>query len=160
MLDKVILLIIAIGVAIGMYHGFFREAVSTIGVVVAAIAANSVVPYGTPYVRTWIESPQLASLTLWLVTFLLVMFVLSRLAALLEKVMQAICLGWISRLAGGLFGGIKVCLVSAIVVSLLELLCAHVEGLALQPYLEQSHLTGYLHQLLGVIAPIVTELIG
>lgn len=152
-LDHVILIIVGIGACIGLYRGFFKEVVGTIGLVLAAIAANYVSPYARPRLGEWVESETLSAIIVWVVIFLLSMFLLKKLAYLLQRVMRSVELGWLNRLAGGLFGGIKYCLVVALAVSVIEVACAHVEGLKIQPYLEQSVLVPYIHQLVDVVMP-------
>ena len=48
-LDIVILVFVGIGACIGLFRGFFKEVVGTIGLVLAAIAANYLSPYALPH---------------------------------------------------------------------------------------------------------------
>lgn len=155
--DLIILFIVGIGTCIGLYRGFFREAVSTIGLLLAAIAANYVSPYARPHVGQWIESETVSAIVIWVVIFLLSMFVLKKLAYLLSRLMRSMELSWVNRMAGGLFGGIKYSLIVALAVSVIEVACAHVEGLKIQPYIENSVIIPWLHQLVDVVTPWASQ---
>lgn len=155
--DLIILFVVGIGVCIGLYRGFFREAVGTIGLLLAAIAANFVSPYARPFVGKVVESETLSAIIIWVLLFLLSLFLLYQLAKLLTKLMKSIQLSWANRLAGGLFGGIKYCLIVALVVSVIEVICAHVEGLRIQSYIESSTIIPLLHQLVDVVTPWASQ---
>lgn len=155
--DKVILVIVGIGACIGLYRGFFKEAVGTIGLLLAAIAANYVSPYVRPYVGQWIESETISAIVVWAISFIIAMILLNWIAYLLGRLMHSAQLGWVNRLAGGILGGVKNCLIVALIVSIVEVLCAHVEGLTLQSCLEHSVIIPYLHQLVDVITPWASQ---
>lgn len=156
-LDKIILLIVGIGACIGLFRGFFKEAVGTVGLVLAAIAANFVSPYAHPHLGDWVENETLSAIIIWVVVFLLAMFLLKKASYLMTRVMKSIQLGWVNRLAGGLFGAIKYSLIVALAISVIEVACAHVTGLKVQGYLEGSILVPQLHQLVDIITPWTSE---
>lgn len=156
-LDKIILLIVGVGACIGFSRGFFKEAVGTVGLVLAAIAANFVSPYAHPHLGSWIESETLSAIIIWVVVFVLAMFLLKKISYLMTRIMKSIQLGWVNRLAGGLFGVIKYCLIVTLAISIIEVVCAHVSGLKVQGYLDGSMLVPQLHQLVGIITPWTSE---
>ena len=156
-LDRIILIIVGIGACIGLYRGFFKEAVGIAGLVLAAIAANLASPFVKPFASGFIESETLASIVVWLVLFFLTMFLLGKLAILLENAMEAISLGFINRLAGGVVGALKYCLIVALLISLVEVVIAHVEIDSVKQYLEGSSLVPRIHQLVDVITPWASE---
>lgn len=155
--DQIILIIVGIGACIGLYRGFFKEAVGTLGLLLAAIAANCVSPYARPHVGQWVESETVSAIIIWVVVFMLSMFLLNKVAYLLARLMRSVQLGWVNRLAGGLFGGIKYSLIVALAVSVIEVACAHVQGLKIQPYLESSVIVPHLHQLVDVVTPWASQ---
>lgn len=156
-LDRIILIIVGIGACIGLYRGFFREAIGIAGIVLAAIAANLASPFTKPYASSFIESDTIASIVVWVIVFFFSMFLLNRLAVLLDHFMDSISLGWINRLAGGLIGALKFCIIVALIISLLEVITAHVEIEKLKQYLETSSLVPRIHQLIDVITPWASE---
>ena len=155
--DLLILGFMAIGISVGLYRGFFKEFVGTVGLLVAAIVANLVSPYARPWLGDVITDELVASVVLWVATFLLMMFVMNRVAWLLGKVFSSLSMGWVNRLAGGLFGMLKYALIAALVISALEFAAAHVEGLKFAEPMRQSHIIPVLHHVVEVIMPWVSE---
>ncbi|MBP5499161.1 MAG: CvpA family protein, partial [Bacteroidales bacterium] len=68
-LDRIIIIIVGIGACIGLYRGFFREAIGIAGIVLAAIAANLASPFTKPYASSFIESDTIASIVVWVIVF-------------------------------------------------------------------------------------------
>ncbi|MBO6012550.1 MAG: CvpA family protein [Bacteroidales bacterium] len=155
--DILILAFLAIGICIGLYRGFFKELVDTVGLFVAALVANWLCPYAKPYLITTITDDLVCSVVVWVVIFLLLLFVMNRLAWLLGKLMKSLCIGWLNRIGGGLFAFIKYSLIAALVVAVLEFSAAHVEGLKFVEPMKESQLIPYLHRLVGVVMPWVTD---
>lgn len=156
-LDIVILVFIAIGALVGLFRGFFKEIVGTIGILVAAIVANFVSPYTIPYFGGWIGNENIAAIVVWAIVFVLAMFLMSKVAYLLSRILKAAQLGWLNRLAGGAFAAIKYCLIAALVISLLEIICSHVEGLKITDYLHGSQVVPMLHDAVDIIMPWCSE---
>lgn len=156
-LDIVILVFIGVGACIGLFRGFFKEIVGTIGLLLAAIAANYISPYATPHLGDWVDNATLAAIIVWVVIFLITMFLMHRIAYLLHRVMKAVSLGWVNRLAGGLFGAIKYCLIAALAISVIEVACSYVQGLKIQPYLQGSTLVPIIHQVVDTVTPWASE---
>lgn len=156
-LDQVIIVIIIAGAVIGLFRGFFKEIVGTIGLLFAAIVANFVSPYTIPYFGSWINNETLAAIIVWIIVFVVTMFLMSQLAVLLSKLMSAASLGWVNKIAGAAFAAIKYCLLSALVISVLEIVCAHVDGLKINELLDGSQVVPVLHDLVDIIMPWCSE---
>ena len=88
--DILILAFLVIGISVGLYRGFFKELVGTVGLLLSAIVANLVSPYAKPWLGDMITDELVASVVVWIVTFLLVLFVMNRLAWLLGKLFMQI----------------------------------------------------------------------
>lgn len=155
--DKVILILLGIGAISGLFRGLFKEVVGTIGLVVAAIAANQAAPYLQPYASSVITNENICNFFVWLLTFILVMLLLTWLAGLLEKLTDTIQLSWLNRLAGAAFGTIKCGLILSLLFSLLEALLAHLPLFDLSTYVGPSVIVPYLHQLFDVVAPWASQ---
>lgn len=151
--DLIILAFLAIGTAIGLYRGFFKELVGTVGLFLAAIVANIVSPYAKSWLGDWITDQLVASVILWVVTFLLMLFIMNRVAWLLDKIFKSLNIGWVNRLFGGLFAFVKFALIAALVVSALEFAAGHVDGLKFTESMHQSHIIPILHRLVHVVMP-------
>lgn len=155
--DILILAFLVIGVSVGLYRGFFKELVGTVGLLLSAIVANLVSPYAKPWLGDMITDELVASVVVWIVTFLLVLFVMNRLAWLLGKLFSSLSIGWVNRLAGGFFGLVKYALIAALVISALEFAAAHVEGLKFAEPLRESCIVPMLHHIVEVIMPWASE---
>ncbi|MBR0037676.1 MAG: CvpA family protein [Bacteroidales bacterium] len=155
--DILILAFLAIGICVGLYRGFFKELVDTVGLFVAALVANWLCPYAKPYLMTSISDEFVCSVLVWVVIFLLMLFVMNRVAWLLGKVMKSLSIGWLNRLGGGLFAFIKYSLIAALVISVLEFAAAHVAGLKFTEPMKGSQLIPYLHSLVKAVMPWVTD---
>ncbi len=155
--DILILAFLAIGISVGLYRGFFKELVDTVGLFIAALLANWLCPYAKPYLISTITDELVCSVIVWVVIFLLLLFVMNRLAWLLGKLMKSLSIGWVNRMGGGLFAFIKYSLIAALVISVLEFSAAHVEGLKFTEPMRDSQIIPYLHRLVGVVMPWVTE---
>lgn len=155
--DKILLAVIALGAVMGLFRGFLREAVSTFGLLLAAIIANLAIPYGLGYVGHWFSSQHTASIVLWVFFFVLVMLLLTGLAKMLGEVLSSASLGWTNRLAGGAFGAIKVALLSALLISAAQVFSSMVPALSIQEYVAKSQIVPVLHQVVGLVMPWVTE---
>lgn len=152
-LDYFILFAVGIGTAIGVYQGFLREAAGIVGILLALLVANLVAPLVRPHLDTQMASEQLSAIVVWVITFLLAMFLLRKLAFLLARMLDSMQLGWINRAAGGFFGALKYCLILSLAISVVEVACAHIDGPQLQSFLADSVLLPRLHGLLDVVAP-------
>ena len=156
-LDQIIIVVVIVGTVIGLFRGFFKEIVGTIGLLAAAIVANFVSPYTIPYVGDWISNETLAAIIVWVIVFVATMLVMTQIAVLLSKVMSAASLGWLNKLAGAFFAAIKYCLISALVISVLEIICANVDGLPVADYIDGSQIVPWLHEMVDMIMPWCSE---
>ena len=151
--DLLILIFLIIGTSIGLYRGFFKELVGTVGLLIAAIVANIVSPYAKPWLGNVITDELVASVLLWVVVFLLMLFVMNKVAWLLGKLFTSLSIGWVNRMCGGLFGFIKFALIAALVVSALEFAAVHVDGLKFAEAMKGSHIIPILHRIVEVVMP-------
>ena len=156
-LDQVIILFIIVGAVIGLFRGFFKEIVGTIGLLAAAIVANLVSPYTIPYIGGWIDNETFAAILVWVIVFIATMFIMSQIAVLLSKVMKAASIGWVNKIAGALFAAIKFCLIAALIISVIEIVCSKVDGLPIAEYIEGSQMVPQLHDLVDIIMPWCSE---
>lgn len=156
-LDQIIIIFIIVGAVVGLFRGFFKEIVGTIGLLLAAIAANYVSPFTIPLLGEWFTSEVVAAIIVWLVVFFMAMLLMKGVAYLLSEAMKAIYMGWLNRIAGCLFGALKYCLLAALAISIIEVVCAHVEGLKVASYMEGSQIVPKLHDLVDIIMPWASE---
>lgn len=155
--DKIILAVIAVGALVGLFRGFLKEAVGTFGLLFAAVIANLVSPYALPLVLGWFDHQHLAATFVWVVLFIIAVFILWRVASLVDKVMSSVSLGWVNRVAGAVFGGVKYALLCTLVISIIQVISTVLPALSIQSYVEQSQIVPLLHQVVALVMPWVSE---
>ena len=157
--DISLLVFIGIGAMLGLLHGFIREIVSTIGILLAAIIANLVSPIAQPVLGKWMDEGTTAAVIIWIVIFFVVLFLLNKLAIILNRLLKTIMLGGINKLLGGIFGAMKYTLIACLIVTLLEFVSGKLDGTEIASQMQQSRLMPYLHELVGFISPYAEEYI-
>jgi len=109
--DLIVLLVLAYGAVRGISKGFVVELAGIVGLFLALYGAyqfgSAVKSVLTEYV-TW--DPKLLFSVSFLFLFIGILFGVSLLAKLLTKTLKFVALGWLNRLAGGLFGIFKWCI--------------------------------------------------
>lgn len=119
-LDIIILLPIAYGLIRGLMLGFVKELTSIAGVIAGIIAAKIWAPIFATKIMTVLEAPDWLGQSLaYVLLFVGVALLFKVVARILQKFLRAISLGWLDKLAGGLFGGLKWLLVISVVLNLL-----------------------------------------
>ncbi len=136
-LDIIILLPLIYGVIRGLMRGVVMEVFAIAGIILGIIASKMFVGE----VATWLQQYSQWDISLLrpiasFVIFLLVAIACNLLARLLTKIFKMIALGWMNRLAGGLFGAAKWILIMAVIITCVDLL----DGVLhfIQPELKQS----------------------
>lgn len=156
-LDIIILCFVGAGALAGLFRGFFKEIVGTIGILAAAIVANLVSPYTIPYIAGWISNKTFAAIIVWAMVFVGAMFLMSTIASLLNKLATVIQLGWLNRLTGGVFGVIKFCLIAALILSLFEIIFSYIDSETIANYMNGSKLLPILHEIVDIVMPWCSE---
>lgn len=121
-----ILIIILVAAAIrGFVKGFFVEFASVAAIVLGVVCAMMF----TSYLQTWLSGvvswrPATIKAASFFLIFISVLILVHLIANALEKFVQAIALGILSRIGGAIFGVIK----TAFVLSFLMYLVARIES--------------------------------
>ena len=155
-MDKFILILIGISAIVGLWRGFFREVVSTLGLLLALIAANIVSPYARPYLD-WVRSETISSILVWVISFLLTMALLTWLARLMDKLMESISLSGLNRLCGGIVGALKGIILIALLISAAQVFCGYIPSPWLEARLSESQLVPWVHQIMDIITPWASQ---
>ena len=149
--DIIILAVMVIGLCFGLYHGFVKELVGTVGFILAALLAKLSIPYALPYVtEAVIKDERLAKVVIWVAVFLILMLVLSWLAALISKMLDAMNIGWMNRLAGGLLGCLKYIIVVYLLIWLVEGITTHFDPFGMSALLSESKLAPMLQNVFNL----------
>lgn len=119
-LDIIILLPIAFGLIRGLMRGFVHELTSIVGVIAGIIAAKIWAPEFAAKIMTVLEAPDWLGQTLaYVLLFAGVALLCKVVARIVQKFLRAISLGWLDKLAGGLFGALKWALIISVVLNML-----------------------------------------
>ena len=121
-IDYILLAPIVFGICYGAYRGFFKELVSVLCVIVGIYAARYFgVLVANILSQIFPVPPHTAKAVSSFVIFLGAVIGLNILANIMTKIFRATGLGWVNRLAGGAFGGIKFLLIISILLNLITL---------------------------------------
>lgn len=120
-LDTIILVILGLGVLLGLVKGALKQLAGLLGLVVGLLAAKALYATVAEEVFSHVTgnmtvAQMLSFLTIWVVVPLLFWVV----ACLLTKAMDAVCLGWVNRLLGGVLGGVVHVLLVSLAICVLE----------------------------------------
>ena len=123
-IDYVFLLLILIAFVRGMINGLLKEIASLLAIVLGIIAGRLLGEEVSLLLTEWFGwSKTVVSICAFVIIFLVVAIGLHCLAFLLKKILNALNINWLNRLAGGLFGAFKI----AVIVSLVLNLCGYVD---------------------------------
>lgn len=153
--DIIILVIWAIGLGFGLYHGFLKELVGTVGFLVAAIVAKISIPYLLPYSSNLITDATLAKVLIWIVVFVLLLLLMNWIATLMDKLLKAMNIGWINRIAGGVLGFLKYSVISYLVIWMLEAITRHIDPFEIARLMSGSKLVPVLHKLFDLCCSLI-----
>ena len=122
-------IIIIVPLLWGLVRGLMRGVVKEVTVIVAVIAGLIVARLFAADVAEWMQNifswdKSVLQVVAYGVLFVGVTLLLNILSVLLSKFLQAISLGWLNRLAGGLFGCLKWALIMSVVLNGLLMLDA------------------------------------
>ena len=121
-LDIIILLPIIYCLVRGLMRGFVVECAAIIGIIAGIIAAKIWAPPFAAKILQVLEMPEgLAQSLSYVLLFVGVTLFCKAIARLINRLLKAISLSWLNRLAGGLFGGLKWALIISVVLNLLLL---------------------------------------
>ena len=123
-IDYVFLLLILIAFVRGMINGLLKEIASLLAIVLGIVAGRLLGEEVSLLLTEWFGwSKTVVSICAFVIIFLVVAIGLHSLAFLLKKILNALNINWLNRLAGGLFGAFKI----AVIVSLVLNLCGYVD---------------------------------
>jgi membrane protein required for colicin V production len=120
-LDYAVFGVFAASVLWGAWRGLVREVIGVLGWVIAFLAANLFAGPLGPTLPEFIPTPELKVLAAFLGIFVSVLIVSTLLGLLLSKLAQAVGLGGLNSVLGGLFGvarGVVIVLAVALVAGL------------------------------------------
>jgi membrane protein required for colicin V production len=126
-LDFILAGIIILGIIRGLMKGFILEVSSFIGVIAGILAARLWYINLASQLQVWLDislyyAKPLAFITIFFATVILFHLI----AVIINKLVKAIALGWLNRLLGAIFGGLKLILILCITITVIEIFNAKI----------------------------------
>ena len=123
-IDIIILAIVGLGVLLGLIKGALKQLAALLGLVVGLLTAKALYATVAQEVMARVtDNLTVAQVLSFIAIWVLVPLLFWATACVLTKAMDAICLGWLNRLLGGVLGGV----VHALLVSLAICVLEHVD---------------------------------
>jgi len=111
-LDIILGLLLVWGLWRGLKNGLFIELASIVALIAGIYGAIHFSYYAGDYLSQSMDwEERYINLTAFVITFFLIILVVHLLAQLLTKIASFAMLGWLNRLAGGIFGVVKVAVI-------------------------------------------------
>ena len=151
-LDITIGIILAYCLIRGVFRGLVEEISSIFGVFAGIYAAVFYYPQGAVFLSRWMAEAAYRNIISFLIIFGLVFIVVGVLGVLIKYLLNIASLGWLDRLCGVAFGGIKGILVVSV---LLMALTAFLPRGA--PLIRQSLLAPHVSLIATRLAKIVPQ---
>lgn len=117
-LDVVVVVILVASVGYGLYRGFIMEVFSLVAVILAFFAANFGHHLLMPSIVEHVDSEGLARFISYFLMFSGVSFLVMITGLIVRRLMKAVLLGWLDRLAGGALGLVRGTVISLILLAL------------------------------------------
>ena len=112
--DILVIVIMAYGVIRGIFRGLVRELASIVGVLGGFYAAYTYYPHIAKLISPWITNPAYLNIVSYMVLFLAVVVIVGILAVVIKYLLNIAYLGWVDRVSGALFGGVKAALIVSV----------------------------------------------
>ena len=120
-IDIIILVIISIGILLGLVKGALKQLAGLLGLVVGLLAAKTLYATAAAEVFSRVtDNMTVAQLLAFIAIWVIVPLLFWGVACVLTKALDAVCLGWINRLLGGVLGGVVHALLVSLVICVLE----------------------------------------
>ncbi len=126
-LDIILLLPIVYGLIRGIFRGLVGELTAIIAVIAGVVCAKFFAPdLAVKLTQIFAWGKQVCELLSYVLIFFVVTICLHLLGRLIARLLQAIALGWLNRLVGGVFGGLKWALVVSVLLNCFNLLDSYI----------------------------------
>ena len=120
-LDLIIIAAVAYGIIRGIMKGFVLEISSFVGVFIAIFVARFYYVGFSEYVRVWFDLDlQYAKPAAFAIIFLIVVLLCHLIAVLIDKFLKIIALSWLNRIAGAVFGLLKMLIILSILFNVMQ----------------------------------------
>lgn len=157
-LDLILAIPLVWGLIRGIMRGFIIELASVAALILGVFGAIHFSNYAGTLIQEYTElSDSYLPIASFAVTFILIVVAVHLLARMLQKVVKMVALGWVNRVFGGLFGLIKMGLITSFVLVFLVSLGGGQWNLIRAEDRAQSILFDPIASFGPMIVPFVTE---
>jgi len=118
-LDLVIAVIMGFCLVRGIFRGLIKEASSLIGVFGGFYAAYTYYPYFTKLLSGWISNTAYLNILSFFVIFCGIFIGISMLGIVIRYILNSASLGWVDKICGLGFGGVKGVLIASVILLVL-----------------------------------------
>ena len=136
--DILMVTVLAYGVIRGIFRGLVREMASIVGVLGGFYAAYTYYPHVAKLISPWIINSAYRNILSYLALFSLVVIIVGILAVVIKYLLNIAYLGWVDRVSGALFGGIKgllvICVLFIVLTAFLPKGSPFIKDAALAPH--------------------------
>ncbi|QJB57486.1 CvpA family protein [Pseudodesulfovibrio sp. zrk46] len=149
-LDIVLVCILAIFMIRGFFRGLVQEVLSLAAVVLAIFLASNYQHLLVPHLELYIESQVTVNALAYVIIFFGTLIIFWLLAKAIRTMLDIVLLGWVDRIAGGVFGIIEGALIALILLMFLQSFAPD------STWLQESKIaprSQHLLQLVGDLAP-------
>lgn len=150
--DILMITILSYGVIRGVFRGLVREMASIVGALGGFYAAYTYYPHIAKLLSSWVTSPAYRNILGYLVLFSIVVVIVGILAVVIKYLLNIAYLGWVDRVCGALFGGIKALLVVCVLFIVLTAFLP--KG---SPFIKNSVLSPHVAIVSEVMAKVLSK---
>ena len=150
--DILMATILAYGVIRGIFRGLVREMASIVGVLGGFYAAYTYYPHIAKLLSPWVTNPAYRNILGYLVLFTVVVVIVGILAVVIKYLLNIAYLGWVDRVCGALFGGIKAILVVCVLFIVLTAFLP--KG---SPFIKDASLSPHVAAVSEVMAKVLSK---
>lgn len=155
-LDIALLILLLIGVWKGFLNGFFVELASLIALIAAIYGSIYFSNYAGDYLRDQLDWDETyITIASFIITFLVIIFTISLLGKLLTKIINTARLGLINKLAGAIFGLLKISFIVSVLLMFVDTASPEIDVLG--DTREESIVYPYLAPVAPAILPTLLE---
>jgi len=149
-LDIILICIVSLFLIRGFFRGLVKEVLSLIAIVLAVVLASNYQHLIIPHLELYIKSEMTVSVLSYVLIFFGTLIIVWLLANFIKSVLDIALLGWVDRLAGGIFGLAEGILISLICLMFLQTFASKSD------FLNESYLaprSQHMVELLSNLAP-------
>lgn len=155
-IDLIIIVILILAVLKGFTDGFVKEVAALLALVLGIWGAIKFSSFTADKLYDWFDmTGRYVGITSFLVTFIIIVIAIHFIGAIIDKVIDAVALGFLNRILGMVFGLIKTVLILSVFFSILNAINVH------RPFLPKEKIAdSKFYMPIADIAPAIFPILG